>query len=251
MSTESSTPKKRGPYRRGLTRKIPRQTLFNRRRKTEETICGAAAVEANDYNQEPHCDIVQEEDECDADYESDGKRVCVTPTAIHTDASPICTAVTPHEPDAVQPHFELTARSKSTLDLYPDSAISLDASQLMIRSYIDRHHLCGQAKTDLFQLLSLHLPTSSVLPNSLYLFQKQFCNDTVVEPQEYFYCSSCHMPTNEYPFCQNSFCLSSLSQHMTVQQQRSFVVLSIEEQLKALLKRKSLKSSITYRYSYS
>lgn len=145
-------------------------------------------------------------------------------------------------------HETVTDPQFTTTSLYQGSTISLNSSQLMIRSFIDRHHLSGQAKKDLLKMLSLHLPPSSALPTSFYHFHKQFCNVTV-EPREYFYCGDCHMPLNEHPYCCNSFCQFS---HIQIKagtsmysledaqcRRLSFVKMSIDEQLKTLLQRTS------------
>ena len=58
-----------------------------------------------------------------------------------------------------------------TAPLYPDARVSTDACQIMLRSYICRHHPSKQAQSDLLGLLQILLPLcSTTLLKSLYLF---------------------------------------------------------------------------------
>ena len=124
--------------------------------------------------------------------------------------------------------------------LYPDSRVSADASQLMLRSYICRHHLSKQAQIDLLSLLQIHLPScSTTLTKSLYLFenyQSLASSDfKAVEPEEHAFCGKCYMPVSSQSSpCPNILCHQTAGKHPT------FMTMSIAEQLKILLKRKCM-----------
>ena len=115
---------RRGPYRKGV--KIPRQTLYNRRRK----------ISADRLRRRP-----------------------------------------PHsEPESTRTQPESLSPQDTSLDLNNGEDYDVDMisenSLLLISSYMCRHHLTGQAREDLLELMRLYLPQDNNLPSSLYLLRK-------------------------------------------------------------------------------
>ena len=125
--------------------------------------------------------------------------------------------------------------------LYPNSRISADESQLMLSSFICRHHLSKHAQRDLLSLLQIHLPPSGLntLTKSLYLFenyQSVASSDfKAVEPEEHAFCGKCYIPVSSQSSpCPNILCNNEDNED----EHATFMTMSIAEQLKTLLKRK-------------
>ena len=133
-----------------------------------------------------------------------------------------------------------STESTESNPLYPDSRVSADVSQLMLRSYFCRHHLTKQAQKDLLSLLQIHLPPcSTTMTKSLYLFEnyQSVASSEIetVEPEEHPFCGKCYMPiAKQSSLCPNVQCQNKAIKHPT------FIKLSIAEQLRTLLKRKTM-----------
>ena len=77
--------------------------------------------------------------------------------------------------------------------LYEGPSLSTESSHLLLKSYMCRHHLTGQAKEDLLQLLRLHLPKENWLLSSMYLFQKHSDQNDITTTSTYrHYCPHCY-----------------------------------------------------------
>ncbi len=59
----------------------------------------------------------------------------------------------------------------------------------VLKSFVYRHHLSGQAQTDLLRLFQLLLPTPNTLPRSLYMFHKGECISEDIT--RHYYCTRC------------------------------------------------------------
>lgn len=161
--------KKRGSYHKKY--RIPRQTIYNKIRKralhlavqisntTGDALIDfpLSAVETKFVN-ETTIDAGTENEVIG--YETDSNISLIT-----LNDSSIDSSMDNSEDTSLQ---EETASTKCML--YKDSYLSLQSSELMIKSYVCRHHLSGQAQEDLLQLLQFHLPEGiSCLPHFTFL----------------------------------------------------------------------------------
>ena len=124
-------------------------------------------------------------------------------------------------------------------DLFSDSSISVCTSNMLIRSFMCRHHLTYQAKTDLLQLLQIHMPNPNNLPSSLYKFQKMNTKCLLdVDPvvTEHHYCSICYTVLSD----QTSSTCTQCGMPLVCNTTPYFITVSISDQLKVFLKRKCI-----------
>lgn len=99
----------------------------------------------------------------------------------------------------------------------------------MIKSFVCRHHLSGQAQEDLLQLLQFHLPEGNKLSPSLYLFDKNTQSQSItVKSQIHYCCSNCYsiLESDELKCCD------------TAEKPLSFYSLPITDQLQKILSSK-------------
>lgn len=102
-----------------------------------------------------------------------------------------------------------------------------------------RHHLTGQAREDLLQLLRLHLPNENQLPSSMYLFQKQSNQNDITSTLTYHhYCPQCYtaIPNSATIKCPNALC----SVEVTYESSPYFITVSVADQLKTVLSSKPI-----------
>ena len=124
--------------------------------------------------------------------------------------------------------------------LYPGVTLSIDTSNLLIRSYMCRYHLTHRAKAHLLELLQIHLPKPNELSSSLHYFQKVTtdCRSLEFEPAvtEHRFCFNCNTliynsesSTCSQPQCGMPVSFKSAPYLMTV---------SIADQLRCFLRSK-------------
>lgn len=120
--------------------------------------------------------------------------------------------------------------------LYSGSLLTPTTSTLLIRSFSSRYNLTVRAKRDLLQLLHLHLPRENVLPSSLHRLNKSEASEISLELscKHHYYCSKCYTPFDAVRDSSStcSSCCASI--------ENSFVTISIEEQIKALVESKRI-----------
>ncbi len=201
---------------RSLSKRIPRQTLHNRKKKK---LCDTpeAPVDISDGMCSP--DVI-------FDISSDDTTVSLddmTPPAVTTPDVPSDDSNTP------------TRRH----NLFAGSSLDVATSYMLISTFMCRHHLTHQAKSDLLQLLHIHLPDENSLPSSVYTFQKMNSNMSVsCDPAvtEHRYCSHCYMvlPDPASTACSNE---CSRDQPLPLNSTPHFFTISIADQLKVLFKR--------------
>lgn len=199
------------------SRRIPRQTLHNRKKRklsvSDESLVGS---------------------------ESPGNENTIPDDTQHQNDNPPDLSLSGDSDTADLPLPSCsgeTCSDQNQLDLYPGSTISVRTSNLLIRSFNYRHHLTYQAKADLLQLLQVHLPHPNQLPSTLYTFQKQNRQCSVdVDPEvtEHHYCSQCYTILTEETCSACTLCGVNLVYNATPY----FIVVSIPDQLKVFLKRK-------------
>ena len=212
----------RGLYR--SLRRIPRQTIYNRKKRK---VCSGTTKE-NDANEL-----------CLNSVDPSNLRFEDTPTR---DVSPPNLVEDTPTPDVSLPNLveencnEIVCQIPQRV-LFPGSALSVNTSNIILRSFMCRHHLTHQAKADLLQVLRIHLPDTSQLPSSLYTFQKTCSmgstdSDPVVT--EHHYCSNCDSLLSDPISSMCSDCGTSHSLGTTPR----FLTVSIANQLQLLLKRR-------------
>ena len=216
----------RGSYR--LHKRIPRQTLHNR--KKQKLNSGIAKkIDENSQQLENDCRSVEEIDEC---LDNDHGHSCNVdiPIPISDTPSPLTNECT----EAVHDHEEC-----QKMYVFPGSSLTVNTSNMLLRSFMCRHHLTHRAKIDLLQLLRIHLPEESQVPPSLYMFEKNCSKnspDCSPEITEHYYCSGCNASLTGPggSGCSQEYCPS----HNEVKNAPFFLTVSIADQLKLLLKRK-------------
>ena len=125
--------------------------------------------------------------------------------------------------------------------VFPGSSLPVDTSNMLLHSFMCRHHLTQRAKIDLLQLLQMHLPENNQVPPPLYKFEKKYLEnfpDCSPEVTEHYYCSACNASLSGPggSGCSQEYCPS----HNEVKNAPYFITVSIADQLKLLLKRKFL-----------
>ena len=117
----------------------------------------------------------------------------------------------------------------TTVQLFPQCPLSLDASVLLIKKFQMRHQLTQVA----LQLMKLHFPTPNICPSSLYLFNKKL--PALKDPSQHIYfCSTClqQLPNQDVRICPNVECGNPLTERGAVS---SFIEVPLEPQLLTLL----------------
>jgi len=227
-NTDSEEQCERGRPFHGIYRnkgKVPRQTLYNRKKKllslrgsTNIVTGGTESASTQTYE-------------------------LLTPgeSSLHGEESATTADI------EINTTFQDASDQGSTVDttnlvpevpLYEGSLLSTGSSHLLLKSFMCRHHLTGQAQEDLLQLVQLHLPKENKLPSSRYLFQKQTNQLEHTELCTYHhYCPQCFttIPNSATTECQNTFC----SLEVQFDTSPYFITVSISDQLKTLLSSKS------------
>ena len=100
--------------------------------------------------------------------------------------------------------------------LYDGASISTETSHLLVSSYMCRHHLTGQAREDLLQLLQLFLPKSNSSPSSLYTLNKQTDHAMDITPDLHYFCTLCHsILPDKATICPNQSCNATVNDSKT------------------------------------
>lgn len=121
--------------------------------------------------------------------------------------------------------------------LYESASLTKKESIVLIMAFANRHKLTGAATNDLLKLVSLHCPTPNHCCCSLYLLRKKF-QLPPNQLQFHYYCPSCFVPLDdqELELCYNPFCKQPLPHNAD----NFFLTLSVENQLRSILSRKSV-----------
>jgi hypothetical protein len=239
VNEQAHTPKRRGPYRN--KKRTPRQTRYNRLRclKSVESVnAGTLSLldvsamssvespvltdETATSDVEPHID--SENPSVANDYATNvsGQNSCQENSIANDLLSP---------------------------SLYSSSVLTVNSSNIAVSSFILRHQLTKQAQQDLLQLLSLHLPSNTEFPSSLYKFRKncEIYSNGSVQQFLYSFCPSCYaaLESDSLLVCSNSLCGISLSKETTP----NFHHLSISDQIINLVKRPDIFQSVQKHFS--
>ena len=94
-----------------------------------------------------------------------------------------------------------------SLLLYDNAEISVFESHLLCFQFVSKHRLTTKAFSELLQLLTVHLPSSSMAPKSIYRL-KSFFVDLFPHssPTVYSYCAVCLSILDEEGFCSTEGC---------------------------------------------
>ena len=186
--------KKRGSYRKKY--RIPRQTIYNKIRK--RTLYSAIQISntVGDASIDLPFSAVETEFENEITINAGTENEVIGDISTETDSQTDSNISLITLNDSSMGNSEdLTLQQETTSKsmLYKDSYLSLQSSEIMIKSYVCRHHLSGQAQEHLLQLLQFHLPEGNKLSSSLYLFDKNSQSQSMtVESQIHYCCSKCY-----------------------------------------------------------
>ena len=210
------------------SKRIPRQTLHNRKKR--KLLASRSSLHVGGSENPVDENIIADDIECRDD----------NPSNLFTQETPTTTSATLDF--SLSSHCDESCSEddlgpETRQGLFSDSTISVRTSSMLIRIFMCRHHLTYQAKADLLQLLQVHLPDPNQLPTTLYTFQKMNTRNSVdVDPvvTEHHYCTQCNTVLSDLS---NSFCTQCevpLVQGATPY----FITVSIPDQLKVFLKSK-------------
>jgi len=216
--------KKRGSYRKKY--RIPRQTIYNKTRK--RTLFTAVQINntADDASIDPPLSAIETELENEAIIDAGTENEIIGDISAETDTS--ITSFTSND-SSMDNSEDRLLQQETTSMLYKDSYLSVQSSEIMIKSFVCRHHLSGQAQEDLLQLLQFHLPEGNKLSSSLYLFDKNSQSQSItVDSQIHYCCSKCYLilESDEQKCCD------------TAEKPLCFYSLSIADQLRKIISSK-------------
>ena len=219
--------KKRGSYRKKY--RIPRQTIYNKIRKRILYPAVQISNSADDASIDHSLSAVETECENETTIDAATENEVIGDISTETDSN--ISLITSND-SSMDDNEDITLQQETTSTksmLYKDSYLSLQSSEIMIKSYVCRHHLSGQAQEHLLQLLQFHLPEGNKLSSSLYLFDKNRQSQSItVESQIHYCCSKCYLilESDEVKCCD------------TAEKPLCFYSLSIADQLRKILSSK-------------
>ena len=188
----------RGSYR--SQKRIPRQTLHNRKKRKLNS-ASAKTVDENLPQSESNCHSV--DGHLDIDH---GHSYDVDIPIQNSETPPTHTNECSEAADDDDEDCQIAY-------LFPGSSLAVNTSNMLLRSFMCCHHLTQRAKSDLLQLLQIHLPEESLVSPSLYMFEKNCsknCPDRSPEVTEHYYCSGCNASLTgpNGPGCSQEYCSS-------------------------------------------
>ena len=215
------------------SKRIPRQTLLNRKKRKLLASKSSSGGSENPVDENITTDDIQCQDD--------------NPSSLFTRETPTTTSAT--SDFSLSSHCDESCSEddlapETRQGLFSNSTISVRTSSMLIRSFMCRHHLTYQAKADLLQLLQVHLPDPNQLPTTLYTFQKMNTRSSVdVDPvvTEHHYCTQCYTVLSDLS---SSFC-TQCEVPLVHGATPYFITVSIPDQLKVFLKSKYVFSTYT------
>ncbi len=143
----------------------------------------------------------------------------------------------PHVDEDFLLEDNILSLSRSDTLLYEGSRLNVTASSVLIQKFVMRHNITKEALADLLKLLKIHCPSPNLCLSSVYQFKKQF-PELEYKPILHYFCNQC---VTDVANCEECVCGASLSQLNSVS---SFIELPLDQQLKAILERKSHNYSV-------
>ena len=246
MDGDNSKGRRRGPYR--TKQRVPRQTIYSRRKKLARVISSSNSDSQPEVTAEAARQLIISSN---PEYTNCEDATCVenfhehsldsTLLAFDSDMDDSVLLATP--PTAQQlADIDPEVNSEVSTKLYEGSSLSTEGSRILISSYMCRHHLTGQACEDLLQLLRIHLPKNNQLSSSLYTFHKHTDHTRDVMPDYHYYCHECCslLPSDDAIQCPNTSCNTIIKKECI----NFFITVPIADQLKILLSSKHIKCMI-------
>lgn len=118
-----------------------------------------------------------------------------------------------------------------SLPLYDNAEISVFESHLLCFQFAIRHSLTAKAFSELLQLLSVHLPSSSMAPKSIYQLKSFFLNlFPHASPTVHSYCAFCLSLCGDEGFCSTERCEGGSKEE--------FISIALTPQLKRIIEGK-------------
>ena len=261
MNCDNSERRRRGPYR--TKQRIPRQTVYSRKKKLSGVIPRSSSESCNTNGT---CTSIQstvlsspEHTSCEyatcvessnersldnsllaSDSNMEDSVLATPPTSeqLTNDEVTIEASVLTTSEYLINNTDEMNNEVSTVTKLYEGSSLSVESSHILISSYMCRHHLTGQAREDLLQLLRIHLPKTNQLPSSSYTFNKQSDHTRDITPIYHYYCHECYslLPSDEVIQCHNTSCNANINKQCI----SFFITIPIADQLKVLLSSKHI-----------
>ena len=130
--------------------------------------------------------------------------------------------------------------------LYPTATIAVGTIMVLLALFTIKHNLPAEAIGNLLSLISLALPSSHCLPNTVNKFKNYF--KKLRNPLRiHYYCSFClqYIETKTLTVCPNRGCLHDLTKKNSV---AYFVEIPIIQQLKTFFARPTFYEDLQYRF---
>ena len=130
--------------------------------------------------------------------------------------------------------------------LYPTATVSIGTIMVLLALFTIKHNLPAEAIGNLLSLISLALPSSHCLPNTVNKFKTYF--KKLRNPLRiHYYCSFClqYTPTNTLTVCPNAGCLQDLTKKNSL---AYFVEIPILQQLRTFFARPTFYEDLQYRF---
>ena len=202
----------RGPYHKSV--KIPRQMLYNRRKKISADRPRRCPPHSQSTSTQFESLSPQDAslDLNNGDYDEDMvSEQTEEPRVNDGNDSPSSQLATQSADNSSVIISNKTTEHAVLPMLYERSSLSTESSLLLINSYMCRHHLTGQGREDLLELMRLHLPKENNLPSSLYLAQKASGCSNIV-PNYHHYCQHCYTILQDCTntLCPNEYCKTTI-----------------------------------------
>ena len=265
MNCDNSERRRRGPYR--TKQRVPRQTVYSRKKKLAGVISSSSSDSYETYATAGQSNVLSspEDTSCEdttyvescherssdsillaSDSNMDDSVSATPPTSeqltdnddeMNNEASNDSVLVTPPTSEQLANNDDEMNNEAST-KLYEGSSLSVECSHILISSYMCRHHLTGQAREDLLQLLRIHLPKTNQLPSSSYMFNKHADHTRDIIPIYHYYCHKCYsvLPSDDTIQCPNTSCNTIINKQCI----SFFITVPIADQLKILLSSKHI-----------
>ena len=130
----------------------------------------------------------------------------------------------------------ISSMSPISSPLYDNAEISVFESHLLSFQFAIRHSLTTKAFSELLQLLSVHLPSSSMAPRSIYRL-KSFFIDLFphASPTVHPYCAFCLSLLGEEGFCSTEGCQGGAKEE--------FISIALAPQLRRIFEGKAVNNN--------
>ena len=155
------------------------------------------------------------------------------------------TSTTPNLSDEEREQGE-TAEDSVKKPVYPTATVAVGTIMVLLALFTIKHNLPAEAIGNLLSLISLALPSSHCLPNTVSRFKnyfKKLRNPLCI----HYYCTFClaHIESKTLTVCPNGGCLKDLTKKHSL---AYFVEIPIVQQLKTFFSRPTFHDDLQYRF---